>query len=71
MQEVTTKLAPGTAVRFFSMAGPCIPSTVVKANRTTHTLQSFGKIENYLLHTEPCPSCTDHERTQYRDGYMD
>lgn len=24
-----------------------------------------------LLHTEPCPSCMDHPRTQYPDGYWD
>lgn len=23
------------------------------------------------IHTEPCPSCKDHERTQYPNGYMD
>ena len=23
------------------------------------------------IHTEPCPSCRDHERTQYPNGYMD
>jgi len=22
-------------------------------------------------HIEPCPSCRDHERTQYPEGYMD
>lgn len=24
-----------------------------------------------LLHTVPCPSCRDHARTQYPNGYMD
>ncbi len=23
------------------------------------------------IHTEPCPSCRDHERTSYPNGYMD
>jgi len=23
------------------------------------------------FHIEPCPSCRDHEHTQYPDGYMD
>ncbi len=23
------------------------------------------------IHTEPCHSCRDHERTQYPNGYMD
>ena len=69
--EQSARYAPGTRVRFFSVAGPCIPAEVLKANRVTHTLRHFGKIENYLIHTAPCLSCTDHERTQYPNGYMD
>jgi hypothetical protein len=66
-----TAIRSGTAVRFFSMCGPCIPATVRKVNRVTVEMALYGKIEKYLVHTKPCPSCTDHPRTQYRDGYMD
>jgi hypothetical protein len=66
--------APGTKVRFFSTAGPCLPATVVRVNRTTYTLNFYGSKQyerHSRVHVEPCPSCTDHARTQYPHGYMD
>ena len=72
--STTDQFAPVTAVRFFSMAGPCLPATVIRANPTTYTLNFYGskqRIGRALVHAAPCPSCTDHERTQYPDGYQD
>jgi hypothetical protein len=68
------QLKPGTKVRFFSMAGPCLPATVIRYNRTSYTLDFYGnkvRKDHTLVHDAPCPSCQDHEKTQYPDGYMD
>ena len=65
-------ITPGTKVRFFSMAGPCLPATVIRENRTTYTLNFYGnkKLESKsLVHADPCPSCTDHPQSQYPRGY--
>lgn len=68
-------------VREFSAAGPCIPlGPLVKRTATTvsyHATMHGGEIERRggyrlqcgLIHTEPCSSCRDHERTQYPRGY--
>jgi hypothetical protein len=69
--NTTETFRTGQQIRFFSVCGPCIPATVRKVNRVTVEMVSFGKIEKYLVHSTPCPSCTDHVNTQYRDGYMD
>ena len=66
--------APGTKVRFFSAAGPCLPATVVRVNRTTYTVDFYGSKQRFyhsLVHVELCPSCPGHDRTSYPDGYMD
>lgn len=67
------------AVRVFSMAGPCLTMyRLVKANRTTYKLAyrngdgvSLENVHKGSVHIAPCPSCTDHPRTQYPHGYMD
>lgn len=72
-----------TTVRQFSVCGPCIPlGTLIK--QTTHFYcyadergSRAGKVrkrtpDHYSPnHIEPCPSCRDHTRTQYPNGYMD
>lgn len=70
-----------TTVRDFSAAGPCITlGTFTK--RTAKTIfytdrhgapgrASGYRVEKGLVHTEPCPSCRDHDKTQYPEGYMD
>lgn len=30
-----------------------------------------GRPGHAYIHTEPCHSCRDHQRTQYPNGYMD
>lgn len=66
-------------VRVFSRCGPCLRQyRHVRTNRTTVTV-AFRNGSGYSLeraykgsvHEEPCPSCEDHPRTQYPDGYMD
>ena len=69
-----TSFLPGTAVRFFSMVGPCLTATVIRRNRTTYTLNFCGSKhyeQHALVHDTPCHSCTDHPRSQYPNGYMD
>lgn len=66
---------PGTAVNFFSSAGPCLPAKVVKINRTRVKLDFYGGTENqpkWAVHLPgTCPSCQAHSYTQYPHGYMD
>lgn len=66
-------------VRVFSRCGPCLTYyRRVRTNRTTITLAyrngsgvSLDRAYKGSVHEEPCPSCTDHPRTQYPEGYMD
>ena len=69
-------------VRNFSAIGPCIPlgkfikrtaKTVTFKCRYGGTIRRVGgyRLKVGLIHTEPCVSCQDHERTQYPNGYMD
>lgn len=64
-------------VREFSMAGPCV-TFGRKLVRETAKFYVFedqhgkqGRISKANAHVEPCPSCRDHSRTQYPNGYMD
>lgn len=68
-----------TTLREFSAAGPCI--TLGEYLRETAKFYFFrdrhgaehriGKGWEGQRHLEPCPSCRDHEKTQYPEGYMD
>lgn len=70
-------------VREFSRCGPCITrGTLVKETKQFYCFTYAGacrlhKIRKPLpghyspAHVEPCPSCRDHPKTQYREGYMD
>jgi hypothetical protein len=68
-----------TTVRRFSLAGPCI--TLGRFVKRTDKFLIYvdrydGKTKRVshahdLAHTDPCPSCRDHARTQYPNGYMD
>ena len=65
--------------RVFSVVGPCLTGyRILRENRKTFTLASVNgrgistdRHHAWRVHTEPCVSCQDHERTQYPDGYMD
>ena len=71
-------------VREFSPCGPCIEQgTLIKesamfycfadrfAPGKTRRLMKRTPTRYSSAHVEPCPSCRDHERTQYPHGYMD
>jgi hypothetical protein len=74
-----------TTVREFSRCGPCIVlGKLVKETASFYVFEeNYGgapvrsKIRKRTdaryspAHIEPCPSCRDHPRTQYPDGYMD
>lgn len=76
------KAAAPVLVREASRSGPCIVlGELVSQTRTTITYREkdTGKIkrrggwkvaENFI-HTEPCRSCRDHEKTFYPNGYQD
>lgn len=73
----------GKTLREFSAAGPCL--TLGRVVRETPNFWFYrkwrggpdfdpaqtraGKIPG--RHTDPCPSCRDHPRTQYPNGYQD
>ncbi len=65
----------GMAVNFFSMAGPCLPATLVKINQTRCKLDFYGGRQDepkWSVHiVGSCPSCMTHPQTQYPHGYMD
>ena len=72
-------------VRQFSAAGPCL--TLGRLYRQTDSYLYFQPVNTPCAnprrvlkclpahwsphHTEPCPSCRDHPRTQYPGGYHD
>lgn len=69
-------------VREFSVAGPCItlgelvretPASYFVRDRYEPTkINRYGKGRwEGKRHTEACPSCRDHAKTQYPEGYMD
>jgi hypothetical protein len=60
-----------TTVRIWSPAGPCLTDTVIKTNRVTVQTRSYGKVERFRIHTEPCNRCTDHPTTSFKNGYND
>lgn len=63
-------LQPGTEVRVQSSCGPCLTRTkVVRVNRVTVSLTSYGKQPIGAVHTEPCQRCEDHQTTSYPHGY--
>ena len=52
----------GDKVKFASMAGPCLPATVVRINRDTYTLNFYGtkKLKSKsLVHNAPCSFCPE------------
>lgn len=70
----------GDSVRIFSSAGPCLagttadPTAIIRFNPKSMTINWFGwhrTWPKYRIHKAPCSSCTDHQRTQYPNGYMD
>jgi len=71
-------------VREFSRCGPCIVlGKLVKETAQFYVFEpDYGRSSQTRIrkrteahyspaHVEPCPSCRDHARTQYPDGYMD
>lgn len=71
-------------VREFSPCGPCIVlGDLVKETAQFYIFRDrFTGRDNQRIakqtpsrwsraHVIPCPSCRDHEKTQYPDGYMD
>ena len=61
----------GAAVRVVTLAGPYIPATVLRRNRTTYTVAFHGgshREPHSQVHDTPCLCCTDHPRTQYPHG---
>lgn len=78
MKTKTSGSAVGRTVRRFSPAGPCLMRGVVVREtpkflvyRDRWSQSSERRVKKGAVHTEPCVSCTDHERTQYPHGYMD
>ena len=65
-------LTPGTKLRMSNSAGPCLPVTLVKVNRTRASVLFYSsRLDEPLwsLHAEPCTCCMDHPQTQYPNGY--
>jgi hypothetical protein len=72
-------------VRQFSACGPCIPQgKLVRETAKFYVVRDSERgdgrefklmkrtAERYSPnHVEPCPSCQDHAKTQYPNGYMD
>jgi hypothetical protein len=66
-------------VRQFSRVGPCIElGPLIRETDTRiyyryrHDYEAFvSKNSSLAVHLEPCPSCRDHERSQYPDDYWD
>lgn len=66
-------------VREFSAVGPCIVLGSL-AKRTAKSVafvdrhgqlgrRSGERVSNGIVHTEACPSCRDHQHSQYPNGY--
>jgi hypothetical protein len=76
-----------TIIRQFNTAGPCITlGRLVKETAQFYIYDQWQGGDRYEgrkrirkelpghwspNHSEPCPSCRDHEKTQYPHGYMD
>ena len=69
-------------VREFSRCGPCltlgplVSETALfycyqERDNTKRRIRKRTEAHYSPAHVEPCPSCRDHARTQYPDGYMD
>jgi len=69
-------------VREFSRCGPCLtlgallyetPAFYCYAHHDGGVKKIRKRTEARYspAHIEPCPSCRDHPKTQYPDGYMD
>lgn len=74
-------------VREFSVAGPCLTLGKLKRETAQfYVFDEWQRGDRYegekrirkrtpdrysAAHIEPCPSCRDHEKTQYPEGYMD
>ena len=85
-EEAEARLDPvGKFARRSSPCGPCFVSSGVKSSgrivrQTAKFYVVVGEIHQYAkerrvrkdkVHLRPCPSCTDHPRTQYPRGYED
>lgn len=76
-----------TIVRAFSPVGPCLTlGRLTKQTAQFYCYEEWRGGDRYegtrkvrkrtpehysRAHIEPCPSCRDHLRTQYPNGYMD
>jgi hypothetical protein len=60
MNKNGTALTAGQSVRIHSNYGQCLTGTVLKVNRTTVEVASFGKNPISRIHTAPCQRCDDH-----------
>lgn len=66
-------------VRIFSVCGPCLTGyRLVRWNGKTASVAwqngsnlVIDRERRGAVHLRACPSCTDHPRSQYRDGYLD
>ena len=66
-------------VRQFSRIGPCLELGPLLRETDArlyyhcqHGYEAFvSKKSALVVHLEPCPSCRDHERSQYPDDYWD
>jgi hypothetical protein len=74
-------------VRAFSICGPCLTlGRLTKETAQFYCFDEWQGGDNYSgakrvakerpgyyspNHIEPCPSCRDHAKTQYPNGYMD
>ena len=74
--------AKRVVARQFSTCGPCLlEGEVVRSTARFHVINEWKggddftgrqrRISRESVHLTPCPSCRDHSRTQYPDGYMD
>ena len=61
-------------VRELSVAGPCTTLGLVlrETDRSISYRDRHGTLKfisrRWAVHTEPCPSCSDHPKTTYPDG---
>ena len=64
-------------LREFNRAGPCVPlgGLVKETASRFHYRDHDGRVrmcgKGHGRHLDPCPSCRDHPKTQYPEGYYD
>lgn len=70
----------GKTLRLFSACGPCLTHAdgagliigeTAKFWITHDRDEAPRRVSKTKGHVDPCPSCRDHERSQYPHGYMD